>query len=307
MPEEEAFCVMVRLMKNYEMRGLYTSTMEALQMRLYQFDKLLDEQYPVIAKHLAQEGIKSSMYTSQWFLTLFAYRFPLEIVFRILDVIFCEGFIAVFRFSLALLKKNQAVVLSLDFEVLIQYLKNELFDAYAHDVTQLIEDAYSVKISKKRLDKLAKEWEQESKKFTSEYLELESLRAENISLHEQLKRWKESNEQILEENRRVNNTNNSVTRQRDNYKDLIPQLENQINDFQAIFNDNRRDAEVAVATDMKLLVDKNLSLTRRVADLEERAEDLESRLVETKLMVAELEEEKMESKRKWDRLRKTLE
>jgi hypothetical protein len=35
-------------------------------------------------------------------MTLFAYRFPLEIVFRILDVIFAEGSEAVLRFALAL-------------------------------------------------------------------------------------------------------------------------------------------------------------------------------------------------------------
>ena len=66
MPDEEAFCVLVRLMKDYKLRELYTPQMVGLQLRLYQFDELLAEQFPHVAKHLEEQEVKSTMYTSQW-------------------------------------------------------------------------------------------------------------------------------------------------------------------------------------------------------------------------------------------------
>lgn len=62
MPDEEAFCLLVKLMKSYGMRGHYTTHMEGLHLRLYQFEKLLEERLPVVHNHLMVEGIKSTMY-----------------------------------------------------------------------------------------------------------------------------------------------------------------------------------------------------------------------------------------------------
>jgi len=52
MPDEEAFCVLIRLMEGYNMRGLYTPNMEGLQLRLYQYDQLLYDLLPKVARHL---------------------------------------------------------------------------------------------------------------------------------------------------------------------------------------------------------------------------------------------------------------
>lgn len=90
MPDEEAFCVLVRLMQSYGLRTHYTPAMPGLQMRLFQFDKLLEELLPVTFMHLTRQGVKSSMYASQWWLTLFGYRFPLELVQCILDLVLAE-------------------------------------------------------------------------------------------------------------------------------------------------------------------------------------------------------------------------
>lgn len=75
MPDEEAFCVLVRLMESYNLRSHYLADMPGLQLRLFQFDHLLEETLPLIHTHLVRNGVKSSMYASQWFMTLFSYRF----------------------------------------------------------------------------------------------------------------------------------------------------------------------------------------------------------------------------------------
>jgi len=130
MPEEEAFSMLVRMMNSYEMRGHYTPDMSMLTLRLYQFEQLMEETVPLVFKHLRNQGIRSTMYASQWFMTLFAYKFPLDLVYRVYDIILVEGIESILRFAIALLKANHDKILSLDFEVLIEFLKNGLFEYY---------------------------------------------------------------------------------------------------------------------------------------------------------------------------------
>lgn len=43
--------------------------MPSLQLRLFQFDRLVEEFLPLLHMHLVRQGVKSSMYASQWFMT----------------------------------------------------------------------------------------------------------------------------------------------------------------------------------------------------------------------------------------------
>lgn len=108
MPDDEAFCVLIRLMNDYGLRGHFTPDMEGLHLRLYQFDMLVEEHLPHIARHLNQQGVGSTMYASQWFMTLFAYKFPLNLVFRIYDLVLVQGISSIFQFAIALLKRHGA-------------------------------------------------------------------------------------------------------------------------------------------------------------------------------------------------------
>lgn len=55
---------------------------------------MLQEILPSIHIHLEEQGIRSTMYASQWIMTLFAYRFPLDLVFRVMDLIFATGVVS---------------------------------------------------------------------------------------------------------------------------------------------------------------------------------------------------------------------
>ena len=46
------------------------------------------------------------------------------------DLVFAEGVEAIFRFALALLKHSEAHILELEFEDLVEYLKNGIFEVY---------------------------------------------------------------------------------------------------------------------------------------------------------------------------------
>ena len=45
---------------------------------------------PDLHAHLANEKIEGHMFASQWFLTLYTAKFPLPVVFHILDLYLCE-------------------------------------------------------------------------------------------------------------------------------------------------------------------------------------------------------------------------
>lgn len=137
--EAEAFGLLISLMKSYGLRDFFLPNMPGLMLTLYQFDRLLEETSPVLYNHLTREGVKSSMYATQWFLTFFAYKFPLEFVLRIFDIIFFEGLEAILKFAVNLMIKNKNTLLDLKFDNLLNFLKNELFEYYLKDKTSDLE------------------------------------------------------------------------------------------------------------------------------------------------------------------------
>lgn len=56
--------------------------------------------------------------------------FPLDIVFRIYDNCLASGIEAIFGFSIALLHKNEDLLLDLKFDEILAFLNNKLFDRY---------------------------------------------------------------------------------------------------------------------------------------------------------------------------------
>ena len=61
---------------------------------------------------------------------VFSYRFPLELVYRILDSVFAEGIEALFRFAMALMQRNEDALCKMNFETCLSFLKENLFDLY---------------------------------------------------------------------------------------------------------------------------------------------------------------------------------
>ncbi|CCK69822.1 GTPase-activating protein GYP5 KNAG_0D00700 [Huiozyma naganishii CBS 8797] len=131
--EAEAFGLLIALMKNYNVRSFFLPEMPGLMLMMYQFDRLLEENVPTLSNHLQREGVRSSMYATQWFLTVFAYKFPLEFVLRIFDIIFFEGIESLLKFAVNLMIKNEESLVTLRFDKLLTFLKNELFEYYLRE------------------------------------------------------------------------------------------------------------------------------------------------------------------------------
>ncbi|KAI8375192.1 rab-GTPase-TBC domain-containing protein [Blakeslea trispora] len=158
MPEQQAFCVFVRMMETYELRTMFTLNMEGLQLRLYQFANLLDQVLPELSSFLKAHEVNVPMYASQWFLTLFAYAFPMDLILRIYDIVFAEGAAeTIMRVSIGMLKRSSAKIMRLnEFEDILDFLSNKLYDAYT-DPSQVILDAVELNslITREKMDHIA--------------------------------------------------------------------------------------------------------------------------------------------------------
>ncbi|PWN43716.1 hypothetical protein IE81DRAFT_66491 [Ceraceosorus guamensis] len=212
MPDEEAFSTLVRLMKSYDLRGHFIVGMPRLQLRLFQFDRLLEELLPLLYRHLVRQGIKSSMYASSWFMTLFAYRMPLGIIYRVLDSVFAEGIEALFRFAIALMKKNEDRLLTLGFDEAIPLLAVNVADVYRradppgserlsagkaeYRVNEFVRDAFQVHITPLMLDQYAAEFEEQVKAANAHRREVEALRLVNRNLSAKVKALEEQLTQV---------------------------------------------------------------------------------------------------------------
>ncbi|KAI9276432.1 rab-GTPase-TBC domain-containing protein [Sporodiniella umbellata] len=168
MSEQQAFCVFVRLMETYEMRTMFTLNMEGLQLRLYQFSSLLDQILPELSDFLHVHEVNVPMYASQWFLTLFAYAFPMELILRIYDIVFAEGAAeTIMRVSIAMLKRSQERLMRFtEFEDILDFLCNKMYDAYDNEPGEVILDAVKLSgvITKEKMDHLAESYVEELEK-----------------------------------------------------------------------------------------------------------------------------------------------
>nr|XP_040144926.1 ecotropic viral integration site 5 protein homolog isoform X2 [Ictidomys tridecemlineatus] len=186
MPEEEAFCVFVKLMQDYRLRELFKPSMAELGLCMYQFECMIQEHLPELFVHFQSQSFHTSMYASSWFLTIFLTTFPLPIATRIFDIFMSEGLEIVFRVGLALLQMNQAELMQLDMEGMLQHFQKVIPHQFDGSPDKLIQAAYQVKYNSKKMKKLEKEYTTIKTKEMEEQVEIKRLRTENRLLKQRI-------------------------------------------------------------------------------------------------------------------------
>ncbi|XP_053776036.1 ecotropic viral integration site 5 protein homolog isoform X7 [Desmodus rotundus] len=186
MPEEEAFCVFVKLMQDYRLRELFKPSMAELGLCMYQFECMIQEHLPELFIHFQSQSFHTSMYASSWFLTIFLTTFPLPIATRIFDIFMSEGLEIVFRVGLALLQMNQAELMQLDMEGMLQHFQKVIPHQFDGGPDKLVQAAYQVKYNSKKMKKLEKEYTTIKTKEMEEQVEIKRLRTENRLLKQRI-------------------------------------------------------------------------------------------------------------------------
>ncbi|XP_057193587.1 ecotropic viral integration site 5 protein homolog isoform X3 [Triplophysa rosa] len=186
MPEEEAFCVFVKLMQDYRLRELFKPSMAELGLCMYQFEFMIQEQLPELHVHFQAQSFHTSMYASSWFLTIFLTSFPLPVATRIFDIFMCEGLEIVFRVGMAILQMNQAELMQLDMEGMLQHFQKVIPHQLDSGPDKVIQAAYQVKYNAKKMKKLEKEYTTIKTKEMEEQVEIKRLRTENRLLKQRI-------------------------------------------------------------------------------------------------------------------------
>ncbi|XP_053105892.1 EVI5-like protein isoform X2 [Hemicordylus capensis] len=246
MPEEEAFCVFVKLMQDYRLRELFKPSMAELGLCMYQFEWMIQEQLPELYVHFQAQSFHTSMYASSWFLTIFLTTFPLPIATRIFDIFMSEGLEIVFRVGLALLQMNQAELMQLDMEGMLQHFQKVVPHQFDSGPDKLIQSAYQVKYNTKKMKKLEKEYTTIKTKEMEEQIEIKRLRTENrllkqridtlekesASLADRLIQGQVTRAQEAEENYLIKRELGTIKQQSDEAITKLEQAENTIRELQ---------------------------------------------------------------------------
>ncbi|XP_023613423.1 ecotropic viral integration site 5 protein homolog isoform X2 [Myotis lucifugus] len=246
MPEEEAFCVFVKLMQDYRLRELFKPSMAELGLCMYQFECMIQEHLPELFVHFQSQSFHTSMYASSWFLTIFLTTFPLPIATRIFDIFMSEGLEIVFRVGLALLQMNQTELMQLDMEGMLQHFQKVIPHQFDGGPDKLIQAAYQVKYNSKKMKKLEKEYTTIKTKEMEEQVEIKRLRTENrllkqrietlekesASLADRLIQGQVTRAQEAEENYLVKRELATIKQQSDEASAKLEQAENTIRKLQ---------------------------------------------------------------------------
>lgn len=310
MTEEEAFCVFVKLMNKYKLRTMFQDKMKGLELRLFQYDRILEDYEPRIAIHLKRQGIESSLYAAQWFLTLFTYKFPLQLVLRVFDLLFSEGLEGpILKFGIVMMGKNATTILGMDFDTLGPFLKERLFDVYldatpsassvkeagffgnggekeVYRANLMVQDACAIKITQETLDRYEHEWEEIVRTKREAEQELEGLRRTNVGLALKVKKLEEQNEELNREYVRIASSEVELKVKNDLLADENEEMKGKVEILKESLDKQPQEIEDRFKEEMRVLMEKNFAVHTENQVLEENMMEMEKDLVSTKMQLA---------------------
>ncbi|GKT56783.1 GTPase activating protein [Colletotrichum tofieldiae] len=331
MTEEEAFCLLVRLMNHYHLRDLFIQDMPGLHKNLYIFERLLEDFEPALYCHLRRRSISPHLYATQWFLTLFAYRFPLQLVLRIYDLILSEGLSAILRFGIVLMQKNVANLLAIsDMQQLTVFLKDKLFDAYidtapsagsilengffgsssssmdkeVYRADQFVRDACDIKITPEILKAYTLEWEEKTRAEKEREAELEQLRSANINFAVKVRKLEERVEAYDSEQAALATELVHTKVENEELKDENESLKGQVRELRNVIEKQPEELENAWKAERDDLMKRNQKVHEENEKLEKELAELEEELVQTKMQYAEINSQHETLTRKWTDLKR---
>jgi TBC1 domain family member 10 len=140
-----------------KMRGLFGEGMRETHKVLYVAEKLIHQFLPNLAKHLDNESIHVTMYATQWLLTVYTSSFHFELVTRVWDCFFVEGWKIIYRVMLSILQYHQPQLLKLSFEEILGYVRD------IPEKTRggaIVDEAINIPLRWNHIHKYENEWEQ---------------------------------------------------------------------------------------------------------------------------------------------------
>jgi hypothetical protein len=315
MSEEEAFCLLVRLMNKYQLRDLFVHDMPGLHLHLYQFERLLEDVEPALCCHLNRRGVQPKLYATQWFLTLFAYRFPLQLVMRVYDLLLCEGLEgAILKFGMAVMQRNAATLLAMnDMQALTTFLKEKIFDVYidaapssksmlesgffgssggseneVYRADLIVQDATAIKLTPEMLTKYREEWEERTSTEKARETELENLRTDTATKAAQIRSLEKRAEKSDAEHIEIANELVKLKVENQELADRNESLTGQVDELRKVAESEAKNVEDRLREGMDQVMQRNVEVQNENRHMEEQMAEMEKELVEMKMRYAEV-------------------
>ena len=315
MDEVEAFTLLVKLMNKYGLREMFIHDMPGLHRSLYQFERLLEDLEPAVYCHLRRRGVTPHLYATQWFLTLFAYRFPLQLVLRIYDLILDEGLEStILKFSVAIMRRNAETLLSMkDMSSLSAFLKEKVFDAYidkqpsptsilesgffgssgaadkeVYRADILIQDACAIPLTSEMIATYTAEWEETSRTEKEREMELESLRHTASTQAARIRLLEEQAEASDKDHVQLASELVHVKVENEELQDLNDALTLQVSELKNVVDKQPAEVEEKLRTEMDRIMQRNLEVQNENRSMVEQMAEMEKELVGAKMQWAEV-------------------
>jgi hypothetical protein len=315
MSEEEAFTLLVRVMSKYDLRSLFIADMPGLHLRLYQFERLLEDYEPAVYCHLRRRNVEPQLYATQWFLTLFAYRFPLQLVLRVYDLILSEGLVAILKFGIVLMQQNRATLLEMkDMAQLTTFLKEKIFDVYIdkspsasslldsgffgsvtggadkelYRADEMVADACEIKITDATLAKYTLEWEENQRTTRLRETELETLKATNSTLSARVKSLEERVQQSDAEHVTMAHDLVRLKVENDSLLDANEALKLKTTELQRLLDAQPAELEEKLKSEMDRIMTRNIEVQNENRHLKDEMDEMEHALVNVKMLHAQV-------------------
>ena len=315
MSEEEAFCLLVKMMNKYQVRELFVHDMPGLHLHLYQFERLLEELEPALYCHLNRRGVTPKLYATQWFLTLFAYRFPLQLVMRVYDLVLCEGLEgAILKFGMAVVHRNVETLLAMnDMQALTNFLKDKIFDVYidaapstrsilesgffgnsggadseTYRADLIVQDATAVKLTPGMLTKYRDEWEEKTKSEKARETELDNLRTDTLTKAAQIRSLEKRAEKSDAEHIEIANELVKLKVENNELQDDNESLRGQVDELRKVAESEGKNVEDRLRAGTDQVMQRNIEVQNENRHMEEQMAEMEKELVEMKMKYAEV-------------------
>ena len=203
-------------------------------------------------------------------------------------------------------KHNSEKICTLDFEKLLEYLKEGLLDVYQENMNQLVQDASAIQISRRKLDKWQKEYLELLYKQSPEVLEAEQAKEESRQHIETIKKMGRDYETLNMEHVDLVNKYLQEKETREMLQERNEELTEKVHSYVIILQQDRSVAEENVREEMDELVKRNMELVKYNASLEETIHDLEQKLLSARNLLAQSENEKSDLRTKFENLKSSL-
>jgi hypothetical protein len=321
-------------MNQYGLRQLFIEEMPGLHLHLYQFERLLEDLEPALYCHLHRRQVLPQIYATQWFLTLFAYRFPLQLVLRIYDLVLSEGLEgAILKFGIVLMQRNRDTLLKMnDMSALTNFLKEKIFDVYidknpsamsllesgffgssggsdkeVYRADEMVQDACAVKITPEILKVYTAEWEEKNRTEKERQQELDNLKSQNSKLIAQVRSLQNHVENVDQEHVLVASDLVKCKVENEELRDKNEELLGQVSELRTVIETQAQDVYSKLKDEMDTVMKRNLEVHNNNQSLETTMGEMEKDLVNTKIQLAEVSDQHETLKMKWADLKKALE